>query len=170
MPGANIPVGQQQLATVGTSPPQVQVTMDRAHVPATADQALWIVIRNSADALAFEKYADFIEPIMCGGNPRRARNTFNDVNAQVKLTFPDAEPYRLLKVATEVFMMANCGVVIGDQEEETATTLAAADFSALGRLPLSREEELRLLTTPNVADITNEWRHDYLRNLTNANN
>jgi hypothetical protein len=167
---AQMPIGPQRAAQAGTSPPQVQVTMDRAHVPATADQALWIVIRNSAEALSFEKYADFIEPIMCGNQPGRARNTFNRINAQVQLTFPDAEPYRLLKVATEVFMMANCGVVIGEQEEERASSLEGADFAALGRQPLSTEEELRLLTRPDVAGITNEWQHGYLQHLRNANN
>src|SRR5215470_2028848 len=94
----------------GANAPQVQVEMDRAQVPATADQSLWVAIRNSTDALGFENYADFIEPIMCGA-PQGAR--FSQVNQRVQLPFPDAEPYRLLRVATEVFMMANCGVVIG---------------------------------------------------------
>src|SRR5690349_6984358 len=89
-------------------PPQ-QVTLDRAHVPPTADQALWAVIRSSADALLYDRYASFIEPIMGGQTPARAPDRFNKVNAQIGLAFPDAEPYRLLKVATEVFMMANTG-------------------------------------------------------------
>ena len=168
---ANMPLGAAKMPAMdGASPPRVQVTMDRAFVPETADQALWIVIRNSAEALSFEKYADFIEPIMGGHHPHRARNTFDNVNKQVKLTFPDAEPYRLLKVATEVFMMANTGVVIGEHDEERGTSFADADFKRLGRQPLSAEEELRLLTTPDAADITDEWRRGYLRHLTNVNN
>jgi hypothetical protein len=166
-----MPLGAAKMPAMdGASPPRVQVTMDRAFVPETADQALWIVIRNSAEALSFEKYADFIEPIMGGHHPHRARNTFDNVNKQVKLTFPDAEPYRLLKVATEVFMMANTGVVIGEHDEERGTSFADADFKRLGRQPLSAEEELRLLTTPDAADITDEWRRGYLRHLTNVNN
>src|SRR5437763_6843708 len=100
----------------------VDVTMSRAAEPPTPDQALWVVIRNSAEALSFENYATFIEPIMCGtksvpDNP---------------LPFPDAEPYRLLKTATEVFMMAHCGVAI--EPEETLlgeTTLESAISSTL---------------------------------------
>ena len=53
----------------GAGSPPVQVTMNRAAVPPTADQALWVVIRNSAEALSFENYAEFIEPIMGGGGP-----------------------------------------------------------------------------------------------------
>ena len=46
------------------------------------------------------------------------------------MTFPDAEPYRLLKVATEVFMMANAGVVIGEDDAQTiaSTTLQGSQF------------------------------------------
>ncbi len=156
----------------------IPVTMNRADVPATADQALWIVIRNSADALGFENYAAFIEPIMCGISPRtpalpgRAQKEFPRINRSVNLTFPDAEPYRLLKVATEVFMMANCGVVIGADQEEGATTLGGANFGALGSDPLLTEEELRLLSPPNVKSIQAQWNGPggYLETtLTNAN-
>ena len=151
--------------------------MNRADVPATADQALWIVIRNSADALGFENYAAFIEPIMCGISPRptalpgRAQKEFPRINRSVNLTFPDAEPYRLLKVATEVFMMANCGVVIGAGQEEGATTLEGAKFGALGSDPLLTEEELRLLSPPNVLSIQAQWNGPggYLEPLKNAN-
>jgi len=130
--------------------------MNRADVPPTADQALWVVIRNSAEALSFENYANFIEPIMCGGGPAIAH--FNKINRTVQLTFPDAEPYRLLKVATEVFMMANCGVVI---DATSATTLFDANFQPLiGPNPdqaLQLEEQLRLLrsvtTNPNIHDL-----------------
>ncbi len=47
----------------------VQVTMRRAEVDPTRDQALWVVIRNSADAMSFDNYAAFIEPIMCRPAP-----------------------------------------------------------------------------------------------------
>jgi hypothetical protein len=148
-------------------PPQ-QVTLDRAHVPPTEDQALWAVIRNSADALLFDRYASFIEPIMGGQTPTRASDKFKKVNAQVGLPFPDAEPYRLLKVATEVFMMANTGVAIGRRQEEGATDLVNADFSPLGRGRLSEEEEIRTLNPPNPSKITAEWKN-YLDHYTSVN-
>ena len=111
--------------------------MNRASVPPTADQALWVVIRNSAEALSFENYAEFIEPIMGGGHPQRSQGHFAKISQAVQLAFPDAEPYRLLKVATEVFMMANCGVVIDENLQGTvdSTTLADADFSSLSSDP-----------------------------------
>ncbi len=150
-------------------PTRVQVTMRRAEVDPTADQALWVVIRNSADALNFDNYFAFIEPIMCGGDPPRAQGKFDHIKTKLQLPFPDAEPYRLLKVATEVFMMAHCGVVIGETdqirslERTSATSLADAQFDALRHEALDAEEELRLpgLTDP-AGQIPDLWRH-YLK-------
>jgi hypothetical protein len=130
----------------------LQVTMNRATVPATTDQALWVVIRNSAESLSFDKYAAFIEPIMCGSGPTIAQGQFNWVNRRVQLSFPDAEPYRL---------MANCGVVI---DATSATSLYGTDFTPLlgsattpADTALQLEEQLRLLrsvtTNPNIQDL-----------------
>ena len=143
------------------APRQVQVSMRRAEVDPTPDQALWVVIRNSAEALGFDNYANFIEPIMCGQQgPLRGRSLFRQVNQQVRLTFPDAEPYRLLKVATEVFMMANTGVVIGetDQEDIPATELGNPVFGPLTSEALAEEEQLRLLRSTDASPtVAQQW-------------
>ena len=166
MPGAVI---NNQPPPPSPPPPPVQVTMNRASVPPTADQALWVVIRNSAEALSFENYAEFIEPIMGGGHPQRSQGHFAKISQAVQLAFPDAEPYRLLKVATEVFMMANCGVVIDENLQGTvdSTTLAEADFSSLSSDPaLVEEEQLRLLRSPTAPpSIESQWQQAYLQPL-----
>jgi hypothetical protein len=134
-------------------PARVQVTMRRAEIDATADQALWVVIRNSADALNFDNYFAFIEPIMCGSGPLRDQSRFDHVRGKLQLPFPDTEPYRLLKVATEVFMMAHCGVVLGETDQNLASTtnrsLDNPDFPALANPAVDAEEELRL---PGMTD------------------
>jgi hypothetical protein len=153
-------------------PTPVQVTMRRAEVDPTPDQALWVVIRNSAEALSFENYAAFIEPIMCGSGPPGDRGRFDHIVAKRQLPFPDAEPYRLLKVATEVFMMANCGIMIGQTEDNLDTTinttLEEADFSRLTQLPaeqaLADEEQLRLLRSTSASPrVDQQWREYLLR-------
>ena len=150
--------------------PPVQVTMRRAEVDPTPDQALWVVIRNSAEALGFDNYANFIEPIMCGQQgPVRGRSLFAQTNPQITLTFPDAEPYRLLKVATEVFMMANAGVVIGENPAETiaSTDLVGAQFGPLTSDDgLAAEEQLRLLRSTDASpSVDTQWRA-YIERLT----
>ena len=49
-----------------------------------------------------------------GSALRRAgtRRKLDAVRAKVCLPFPDIDPYRVLKAASEVFMMVNCGVSI----------------------------------------------------------
>jgi hypothetical protein len=157
--------------------------MNRADVPPTPDQALWVVIRNSAEALSFENYANFIEPVMCGQPSKLptayAQKEYPHINRRINLTFPDAEPYRLLKVATEVFMMANCGVVIGQNPQESISsrwlenanfdpssegTRAAAQAAAQA---LADEEQLRLLQPYDSKKIRTEW-EGYLEPLTNS--
>jgi len=135
--------------------------MDRSFVPDTEDQALWVVIRNSAEALSFDKYAEFIEPIMGGIGPTRPHPRFGEINNRVRLPFPDAEPYRLLKVATEVFLMANCGVVIGEGQEEGGTDLERAVFTPIDSGPISDEENIRLLNSPGASVLSAEW-NNYL--------
>jgi len=148
------------------APAQVQVSMRRAEVDPTADQALWVVIRNSAEALSFDNYANFIEPIMCGSGPKRAKSIYTSINPTVQLTFPDAEPYRLLKVATEVFMMANCGVVIGPSQQDAATMLANANFGGLSSGPLAEEEQLRLLRSTTAPPLVGDQWNQYLEQVT----
>jgi hypothetical protein len=153
-------------AAAAPAPAQVQVSMRRAEVDPTADQALWVVIRNSAEALSFDRYADFIEPIMCGSGPTRARHLYARINPTVRLTFPDAEPYRLLKVATEVFMMANCGVAIGPTQQERATILQNANFGPLSTGPLAEDEQLRLLRSTNAPPLVGDQWLEYLKVVT----
>jgi hypothetical protein len=102
----------------------VTVTMRRAEVPATRDQALWAVIRNSTDRMGFANYSRFMDRVLCGiwatgdGEDEEAlrhlsprqRADFVRVNRRMRLPFPNVEAYRLLKVSTEVFMMLHCGV------------------------------------------------------------
>src|SRR5690242_8132049 len=160
------------VSTRPSSPTPVQVTMRRAEIDPTPDQALWVVIRNSADALSFDNYAAFIEPIMCGGSPPRGQGRFDHVDRKVQLPFPDAEPYRLLRIATEVFMMANCGVVIGQNETNLDTThrarFANVDFSRLtdhsspADNALADEEQLRLLRSTTASPQVDQQWQEYL--------
>jgi hypothetical protein len=110
------------------------VSLTRTAHPITADLALWVVIRNSCSQLRFSAYKDFIDNVMCLGSMKpddpaavRSREV-QDFAAYVGTGSPrldaDRDPlvallpmsgtdrYALLRAATEVFVMANCGVVL----------------------------------------------------------
>jgi hypothetical protein len=91
--------------------PPVVVELTRARVAPTDDQALWSVIRVSTQALSFERYEKFIDGVFCLPGPfGQSRKDVNALARSRGMPFPDMDPYRLLKVATEVFMRVNCGV------------------------------------------------------------
>jgi hypothetical protein len=101
----------------------VAVTLKRTAVPPTTDQALWVAIRNSTNAIGFENYNRFIEMVVCGEPPdptvdrpvpKGTRHTIRKVKRRTALPFPNVDPYRLLKAATEVFLMVHCGVDLDD--------------------------------------------------------
>jgi hypothetical protein len=133
----------------------VAVTLKRTAVPPTSDQALWVAIRNSTNALGFDNYSRFIEAVLCDGpelsaDPReqkRIDHKLRKVNRRTALPFPNVDRYRLLKAATEVFLMTHCGVDLGD--------FSNVDLDAEGR---------RLNRTVEAGDLEEQMR-DYLTRI-----
>lgn len=101
----------------------VGVTLKRTAVQPTSDQALWVAIRKSTDAIGFENYSRFIETVICGEpdvddgpqlGGRRVRHKLRSAKRRTALPFPNVDRFRLLKAATEVFLMLHCGVDLDD--------------------------------------------------------
>jgi hypothetical protein len=121
--GETLYEGEEALITVDPRPfaagDEVAVTLKRATVLPTSDQALWARIRNSTNAISFNRYSEFLEVVMCGESPvagadRLNRHQLRKVNRRTALPFPNVDRYRLLKAATEVFLMVHCGVALDD--------------------------------------------------------
>jgi hypothetical protein len=101
----------------------VNVSMRRTATDPTEDLGLWVVIRKSNEALSFNNYFRFMNHVLCGEPIGEApefeasrmaanRRRFNELRKERSLPFTDSEAYRLLKVATEAFVMVNCGVAL----------------------------------------------------------
>jgi hypothetical protein len=95
----------------------VAVTLRRTATAPTTDLALWAVIRKSTESISFNNYNRFMEFVLCGidlplvgGQDVRAE--FNLLRQRRFLPYNDTDAYRLLKVATEAFLMVNCGVFL----------------------------------------------------------
>ncbi|WP_439380761.1 hypothetical protein [Amycolatopsis lexingtonensis] len=133
----------------------VAVTLKRAQVPPTEDQSLWVAIRNSTTAIGFENFSRFVDQVMCGDTPGqlsgRDRRALANVERRTALPFPNVNRYRLLKAATEVFLMVNCGV---DRRVFDGVDVA--------------EESRRLNRTVSKNDIEREFR-DYLVQVDRGN-
>ncbi|MFF5078556.1 hypothetical protein ACFY36_16015 [Actinoplanes sp. NPDC000266] len=102
-----------------TAGDDVSVSMRRAAVTPTTDQALWVSIRNSTANISFNPYIDFIDRVWRESDPARSalnghRSQLRRVERRTALPFPHVERYRLLKAATEVFLMINVRTDPGD--------------------------------------------------------
>ncbi|MEP7337944.1 MAG: hypothetical protein ABI977_09390 [Acidobacteriota bacterium] len=98
----------------------VNVSLQRSAVEPTSDLALWVVIRESARAMSFANYQRFTDMVLCGKDDQGQTFPTNDINNPVYgelrnrrfLPFNDTDAYRLLKTATEAFLLVNGGVAL----------------------------------------------------------
>jgi hypothetical protein len=107
----------------------VPVALRRTATAPTLDLPLWVVIRNSTEAISFDNYLVFMDHVLCGkplpqdltayerdkitADPGGKTKRFEDLRDNRRfLPYTDAEAYRLLKVATEAFLIVNCGVAL----------------------------------------------------------
>ncbi len=142
----------------------VAVNLQRAAVPATSDLALWVVIRESTRALGFENYQRFMDLVLCGIDPdgNRLPNgnaVFDELRQNRRfLPFSDTDAYRLLKTATEAFLLVSGGVGGNDLSNFNFRDL---DFTELN----AREGSL-----PFDSNRLRQWWSDYLTGVNGASN
>jgi hypothetical protein len=103
----------------------VNARLQKASVIPTKDIALWAVIRKSTEAISFKNYKPFMDAVLCCRDERvetyAGLPADSDRGALYKklrkrrfLPFNDTDAYRVLKVATEAFLLVNSGVKIAE--------------------------------------------------------
>lgn len=148
------------------------VTLRRAEEVNPAAASLWEAIHLHTDAIAFPRYDAFIERVLCGpevdgagGLTQRARTAAKHYHV------PGLDVYRLLKRATEVFLLLNTGVV-PDPADDGRSVLALDatfdrtrpyDVDRLGAGPRTVDQVEAALST-FLADESNNYLHTVVRN------
>ncbi len=142
------------------------VSLQRTGAALTADVSHWGALLNTTDAMSFNSYNRFMEMLFCGERDltdlqpfeqnrfRTKERTARSLLARRMLPFIDTDAYRLVKVATEAFVMVNCGIISAEREErpfvETRDSgyFARRDvpFPTNGLEPLFRNEYLTRVT------------------------
>jgi len=113
------------------------VTMRRTASMPTDDQGLWSAIRNRCEAVSFPRYNEFIQAVFCGDPLENViettKNDYDkkfgsrDLNAlDARLSLNSVDAYNVLKLATEVFLLLESGVIL--QKNNTSSVLTADDF------------------------------------------
>jgi hypothetical protein len=143
-----------------------EVVLNRSRTQPTEDQALWVAIRNRTRAIGFDRYYDFIDRVLCEegemdttDDPRaKSRNRIlrhiikrdrGDVGT--RSTLHGIDSYQLLKLATEAFLILECGLVDG---QGNIPDLTIDDLD---------EESRRLGRPVSIDDITEDL-NSYLGN------
>jgi hypothetical protein len=145
---------------LGVEDQPVRVALRRSEIVETDDLPLWQVIRQSTEALSFNRYQRFIDYVLCRGelsddlddaeesrwNEVRNRFASNTTDGSasrrcsIELPYPDIRAYKLLKCATEAFMLWNCGgvpladITFRGLDEDEAEERGLPDAARLRRL------------------------------------
>jgi hypothetical protein len=121
----------------------VNVSMTRTETEPTPDLRLWASIRASTDALSFDNYMRFMDQLFCSHDlsgalaSNAASTAFDNVLNKRFLPFTDTDAYRVMKAATEAFVIVNCGVFTDDGaiEGDLADYLNRRDLPLPGPTP-----------------------------------
>lgn len=121
---------QKNIANGGVAGSRIGLDRDNVNFPAylpvglqpinpmnTPDVSFWTAIKNGTEALSFKSYAEFMDFLFCGGiNPfdieteGKFRDKLVELNKNRSLPFNNVDAYRVLKVATEAFVMGSIEV------------------------------------------------------------
>ena len=115
------------------------VTLEPSKTKGTTDRALWMAIRNRTEAIGFKRYQDFIDRVLCRvvspkhggtcsgetderriGSPPLGRMR---ADLQARPAIHGVDAYNLLKLATEIFLMLESGLLKLDQKTQQFTLL-----------------------------------------------
>ncbi len=143
------------------------IVMRRAESRRTSDQPLWSAIRNRTLAIGFNPYKAFVDEVMCHeGFPESKEEERKDL--ELRLPFLRADAYTRLKVATELFMMQECGIRIMDRQRWDFVEREEAAEAFEEKLDVDRKrlfnpvEEADRLGRP-VSQVTSQKLMDALR-------
>jgi len=123
---------------------QLGVALQRTAAHHTLDQALWVAIRNRTRAISFGPYRDFIDRVLQAED--RAISGIAQFDRRLQdlgANLHGVGSYQLLKTATEVFLLLECGVRVArgrfenhhhlfNKEEESARLDEFVDLDFVG--------------------------------------
>jgi hypothetical protein len=94
------------------TPPSSAVQLTRTYEPPTPDQLLWAVIKDRSRAIQFNVYRDFMDRVLLPAlsKQEQAESEAGEWGALERIV-DRVNAYEVLKTATELFLMAECGLV-----------------------------------------------------------
>jgi hypothetical protein len=113
------------------------ITLQRPASECTPDEILWVAIRDRTSAISFERYRRFLNRVLLWEEneklPEPIGQRLRDLGAHLHGT----GAYQVLKLATEVFLLLECGVRIDRDhrnKSETASQITTQSGNDSGEL------------------------------------
>jgi hypothetical protein len=112
------------------------VRLARTYEPPTPDQLLWAVIKDRTQAVGFTFYKEFMDRVLLSALGKEEETDANNKDwGALERIVDRVNAYDVLTLATELFMMVECGLVPEEAElserltaiEQAGTTTAVAD-------------------------------------------
>ncbi len=122
----------------------VGVTMHRTASDATLDQALWVAIRNRTNAITFHRYREFINRVLRWEEGERFPDAIERRMKDLGANLHGVGAYQILKFATEVFLLLECGVRIEHERHRRFPLDPLEERSRLGEAATPEQMQSRL--------------------------
>ncbi|HKE26049.1 MAG TPA: carboxypeptidase-like regulatory domain-containing protein [Bryobacteraceae bacterium] len=123
---------------------QLGITLQRTASDPTLDQALWVAIRNRTQAISFGRYREFINRVLRWEEndklPEPIERRLRDLGTHLH----GVGAYHVLKTATEMFLLLECGVRIEERDGHRPAFDSLEEEARLGGHYSSREMAARL--------------------------
>jgi hypothetical protein len=140
---------------VNISPSPLPVQLTRTHEDPTPDQLLWEVIKDRSQAIEFNVYKDFMDRVLLPGLSKKEEAQGDAARwGALKGIVDRVNAYEVLKTATELFLMAQCGLVPNLNSEKLKGLIAS-----LGS-PEINETKLYQLSHPRSNGGTDKFAED----------
>jgi hypothetical protein len=131
-----VPISQPEINTIGG---HVGVTLHRTASDPTLDQALWVAIRNRTHAISFNRYREFIDRVLRWEESDRLPEAIESRLRDLGTHLHGVGAYQILKMATETFLLLECGVRIERHPQDRFPLDPFDEQSRLGE-PVSMEQ------------------------------
>ena len=90
----------------------LQVSLQRPASQCTPDEILWIAIRNRTHAISFDRYRKFLNRVLLWEENQKLPEPLERRLRELGANLHGTGAYQVLKLATEVFLLLECGVRI----------------------------------------------------------
>jgi hypothetical protein len=94
----------------------IDVTLHSTRTASTNVQGFWEYLRQKTEAISFNNYSQFIEDVLCQGEDHVGAEEVLRLRNSISNRIAGVDTYQLLRVATEAFLLLQCGTKLIDKD------------------------------------------------------